>query len=150
MKHCSSCNQDKEPDQFGKNIAKKDGLQTTCRACKQPIQNRWYQNNKSRHVANAMKRRRGQETEIIKDIMAYLQDHPCVDCGETNPVVLEFDHVRGTKQNSICNMIRIGYKSSTIFAEIEKCDVRCCKCHRLKTAKQFGYRKLLLASTMDW
>jgi hypothetical protein len=24
--------------------------------------------------------------------------------------------------------------------------VRCCRCHRLKTAKQFGYRKLLLSS----
>jgi hypothetical protein len=24
--------------------------------------------------------------------------------------------------------------------------VRCCRCHRLKTARQFGYRKIFLAS----
>jgi hypothetical protein len=69
-----------------------------------------------------------------------------VDCGETNPVLLEFDHVRGSKLNSVCNLIRRGFSWEKIAAEISKCEVRCCRCHRLKTAKQFGYRKMLLAS----
>ena len=110
------------------------------------MQRRWYHKNKARHVENVNRRSRAAEAEIIKKILAYLRQNPCVDCGETDPVLLEFDHVRGVKRGPVCNLIYRGCSWETIAAEIEKCEVRCCKCHRLKTAKQFGYRKLLLSS----
>jgi hypothetical protein len=145
-KFCRSCSTAKNVAEFGRHAARYDGLQSLCRPCKRAAQNKWYRNNKALHVANVNRRRREAEDGIIRSIIAYLREHPCVDCGEDNLVVLEFDHVRGRKIESVCNMIKQGYGWAKIFAEIQKCEVRCCKCHRIKTAKQFGYRKMLLAS----
>ena len=55
-------------------------------------------------------------------------------------VVLDFDHVRGTKKRSIGVMVCSGAVSlETLQEEIAKCDVRCANCHRIKTMAQFGY-----------
>lgn len=61
----------------------------------------------------------------------YLFIHPCVDCGETDVVVLEFDHVRGGKRK-YCVTALIDTRATIAFIskEISKCDVRCCNCHR--------------------
>ncbi len=67
-------------------------------------------------------------------ILHYLQTHPCVDCGESDPVVLDFDHVRGVKVMDISSMVAAGHPWSTIQTEIAKCDVRCSNCHRRITA----------------
>lgn len=68
--------------------------------------------------------------------------------GDDDPVVLEFEHVRGHKDGSICGLIQRGFAWAAISAEIQKCEVRCCNCHRRKTAKQYGYRKMLLTSVV--
>jgi hypothetical protein len=146
-KRCPTCSTMKNVDCFNRDKARLDGLQSQCKECKRIVQQNWYANNKARHVANVSRRRRAAEVDIIKRLIKYLLQHPCVDCGETDPVLLEFDHVRGKKVNSVCNLIRQGFCWDKINSEIQKCEVRCCKCHRLKTAKQFGYRKMLLAST---
>src|ERR1043165_324318 len=145
-KRCPTCATEKSAADFGKDTARPDGLQSQCRLCKRVAQRKWYLANKARHVANVARHRRAAEAEIIKRIIAYLRQHPCVDCGEIEPILLEFDHVRGEKVNSVCNLIRRGTSWDKIYIEIQKCELRCCRCHRLKTAKQFGYRKMLLAS----
>lgn len=63
-------------------------------------------------------------------VLSYLAAHPCVDCGEDDPVVLEFDHVQTDKVASISDLVHKGYKLELIVAEIEKCEVRCANCHR--------------------
>jgi len=145
-KRCPTCSTLKSVKDFNHDIARPDGLASQCKECKRVVQRNWYERNKARHVKNVARRRRAVETEIIKRILQYLRSHPCVDCGETNPVLLEFDHVRGRKLNVICKLIRRGFAWDKIEAEIAKCDVRCCRCHRLKTAKQFDYRKMLLST----
>jgi hypothetical protein len=72
----------------------------------------------------------------------YLLAHPCVDCGEADPVVLEFDH-RGNKRAQIVDLMRKHASWTDVLAEIQKCDVRCANCHRRRTAKARGhYREL--------
>jgi len=70
-------------------------------------------------------------------ILEYLSKHPCVDCPEKDPVVLEFDHVRGKKLDTISNLA-FRYTSSLkkIVSEIKKCEVRCANCHRRRHAKE--------------
>ncbi len=146
IKHCPTCAVSKKIAEFGRDRSRLDGLQSQCRICKRIVQKNWYYKNKARHITNVARRRRSEETKTIRSILTYLRQHPCVDCGEDNPVVLEFDHVKGNKLDSVCNLIRHGCSWAKIYAEIQKCDVRCCNCHRRKTAKQYGYRKMLLAA----
>jgi len=69
----------------------------------------------------------------------YLETHCCVDCGESDPVVLDFDHVRGLKVNSVSRMCRNRSRLESLIAEIEKCDVRCSNCHRRRHAAEKGF-----------
>ncbi len=63
-----------------------------------------------------------------------------MDCGESNIVVLEFDHRDpSTKSFNISDSIRrrLGFKA--VEEEMKKCDVVCSNCHRIRTAKQFNH-----------
>ena len=71
----------------------------------------------------------------------YLKNHPCVDCKESDIIVLEFDHIGDQKIDAISVAIRNCWAISKLQAEIDKCEVRCANCHRRKTAKQFGWYK---------
>ena len=71
-------------------------------------------------------------------IAAYLVTHPCVDCGESDPVVLTFDHVKGEKRDNIADMVRNGLSVEAIRAEIEKTEVTCFNCHSLREQKRAG------------
>jgi 5-methylcytosine-specific restriction endonuclease McrA len=54
----------------------------------------------------------------------------CADCGEDNPVVLDFDHVSGG--DKIERVTRM-YSLRRMREEADKCMVRCANCHRIKT-----------------
>jgi hypothetical protein len=70
----------------------------------------------------------------MEKIVAYLQSNPCIDCGEEDWQVLEFDHVEpSTKLESVSYLAR-RRPWEIVKAEIEKCEVRCANCHRRRTA----------------
>lgn len=57
----------------------------------------------------------------------------CADCGFTgHPAALEFDHRPGTEKRFI---VSSGYSRNRakVLAEIEKCDLVCANCHRIRT-----------------
>ena len=97
---------------------------------------RHYEANKKKikkrsFLRNKSQRRKNKEyTDAIKSISQ------CVDCGESNPLVLDFDHVKGKKIKCISDMVRCSYSIDTIKKEIEKCEVRCANCHRIVTNKR--------------
>tara|TARA_B100001059_G_C17345016_1_gene337761 strand:- start:65 stop:385 length:321 start_codon:yes stop_codon:yes gene_type:complete len=73
-------------------------------------------------------------------IKAYLANHPCVDCGEDDIRVLEFDHIDPSqKEFNISRGVADGRGLKSIKSEIEKCEVRCCNCHRIRTIKNVHY-----------
>lgn len=74
-------------------------------------------------------------------LIAYLLSHPCVDCGETNPIYLEADH-RENKKFDVGKMVSSHHFSiKRLEEEMSKCDIRCCKCHR---------RKSLIERDVEW
>ena len=76
------------------------------------------------------------EAEKRAWIAAYLAEHPCVDCGETDSEVLDFDHVRGKKTAAVSSFVRGGYSLAKLVAEVELCEVRCANCHRRITRRR--------------
>lgn len=76
-----------------------------------------------------------------RNLIEYLNQHPCIDCGETDIVVLEFDHREpSTKRAKIANILG-SWNWETVMIEIDKCDVRCANDHRRRTSEQFGWFK---------
>lgn len=73
----------------------------------------------------------------------YLKMHPCVDCGETDPVVLQFDHFRD-KKYQVANLVSSNMSWQNILKEIEKCEIRCANCHYRKTAREKNYYKTVV------
>jgi 5-methylcytosine-specific restriction endonuclease McrA len=82
-----------------------------------------------------VKNTRGSRQKLKDYVDDYLSRNPCAVCGETDLVVLEFDHVHG-KDATIANLIRLNVPLSRLQEEIEKCQVLCVNCHRRKTAKE--------------
>ncbi len=75
-------------------------------------------------------------------VKAYLKEHPCVDCGEPDWRVLEFDHIDpASKSFSISRGIADGRNIDSIKTEIKKCEVRCCNCHRIRTRREKHWGK---------
>lgn len=70
-------------------------------------------------------------------VWGYLLEHPCVDCGESDVRVLEFDHRDPSeKSGSISRMVGDRCGIERIAAEVEKCDVRCANCHRRRSKEE--------------
>ena len=70
---------------------------------------------------------------VFQYVQQYKAAHPCADCGETDPIVLDFDHVRGVKNFSIGNNVTTR-SLAAVKEEIKKCEVVCANCHRKRTA----------------
>jgi hypothetical protein len=68
----------------------------------------------------------------------YLAEHPCIDCGERDVAVLEFDHV-AARTHTIASLLCHGAAEDRILAEISRCQVRCANCHRRVTAQRGGW-----------
>ncbi len=98
----------------------------------------WYQKHKEDHLANVLNRKVEARNEARQFVLDYLSTHPCTQCGEADPMVLEFHHLGG-KDREISYMITGGYPTEKIQAEIRKCIVLCANCHRRRTVKEKGW-----------
>lgn len=77
------------------------------------------------------RKRRNERREYVDK---YLMAHPCVDCGENDPIVLDFDHRDpALKFKKISDLVSEIRSWESLITEISKCDVRCANCHRRKT-----------------
>ncbi len=132
VKRCYGCSQEKSLADFNRSARTKDGCQPQCRAC----QAAYFVSKRARimPLVRARKAKIRRENRALRE--EFLSSHPCVDCGEADPVVLDFDHVRGEKLADVARLIAGGYEWAKVKSEIEKCEVRCANCHRRITHKR--------------
>ena len=143
MRICSRCKQEKPEENFNFKNKLKGLRQYHCKDCSRLYIKSHYNKNKEYYLQKAYRRNQKIRSVIKTYIWDYLNNHPCVDCGEKDPIVLEFDHI-GVKIATISEMHR-NYTQEKVKREIGKCQVRCANCHRRKTAKERGWNKRFLA-----
>lgn len=97
---------------------------------------RHYEANKKKIKARSYARNKTQRLRNRDFVKSIKEISKCIDCGESNPVVLDFDHVKGEKLMNISDMSNRGYRFETIEKEMGKCEVRCANCHRIITTKR--------------
>ena len=138
MKRCYNCGQTKENSFFAKNKSRKDGLQSKCRDCDNRRNREYFKENRSSIILKI----RGVKSKHLERnrefIINYLKENSCVDCGNTDIRVLEFDH-QHSKKYLVSRMVSSGYSLKTIKNEIEKCEVVCANCHKIRTNENFNY-----------
>jgi hypothetical protein len=91
-----------------------------------------------RSQSSAAKRSRTRAVQAY--VLRYLIEHPCVDCGQDDPVILEFDHV-GEKTATIARLVSDGAKLDILAEEMSRCEVVCVNCHRRRTARRARWRR---------
>jgi len=140
MKICNRCKKEKLKSEF--NWKKTNvSLQSMCRSCFKIYRKKIYQNDEGKTKDRVRIYNTNRRLENRKFILEHLLKHPCVDCGESDPTVLEFDHLRD-KKAPISKLIRYS-RIDKLLEEIEKCEVRCANCHSRKTAKDQSWYKFL-------
>lgn len=128
MKLCTVCNTEKELTEF--NSKGSGRVQSKCRDC----QKKWY---KAYYTSSPKEKERlAVRRELDRSqIYAFIQSAknvPCMDCKKRYPYyVMDFDHIGDKKFN-------IGESVSSkslrqIKDEINKCEVVCSNCHRVRT-----------------
>ena len=74
----------------------------------------------TRYIDQAHARKRALALSGPRYLLSYFAAHPCVACGEADPVVLEFDHL-GDKSFKIGRSLA-DRDWASILAELEKCE----------------------------
>ena len=70
-----------------------------------------------------------------------LSKSSCKDCKNKDPRVLEFDHL-GDKKFNVSRAVSGSTRAwETILREIEKCDIVCANCHRIRTQERGNYKR---------
>jgi hypothetical protein len=139
IKTCTRCHSSfQEPlkDFFHKKSNAPDGLQQRCKTCIKILHQDHYKKRTDYYKDKACHHNKKYRQRNQEMLFKYLSEHPCVNCGQTNPLLLDFDH-RQDKEYNVSHMLTMSEES--ILEEIQKCDIRCSHCHRLKTAVQFGW-----------
>ncbi len=145
-KRCPKCNRFLPDSEFNwKNEFARRA--TYCKECSRELIQNHYQKNPQYYIKKAKIRNQRLKKKQTAYIAEYLLSHPCVDCGETDILVLEFDHrERSHKFSEIGHIIKQRLSLERLVQEIEKCEVRCANCHRRKTEKENNSWKLQYAS----
>jgi len=118
-----------------------------CRACRAAYKREHYILHHERYVASAVQRKRALIAERTAYLVDFLRARPCVDCGEPDPLFLEFDH-RGHKHFNIAANLG-NRKWQSILDEIATCDVVCANCHRRRTALRGGFARAVVAQRLS-
>lgn len=162
MKTCGDCGIEKQIGEFPLRSKAKATRGSRCKSClrdyvrarrqalspeekerARALRRQWYANlppdKKRAHIKKQAAPNRRKRRELRRLILEEYRRRSCVDCGEADPLKLQFDHVRGEKTRSVADMVSRMCSWKRIKQEIEKCEARCASCHQRKTALERGW-----------
>ena len=146
---CTRCGKTKSAEAFPPR--RRDGaeLQHWCRDCFAELNAKRYVDQRDHERIRLYRNRERRIMERREWLRGFLDSHPCVDCGADDPIVLEFDHVKG-KSADVTSMIWQGAPWHLVEVEIAKCEIRCGNCHRRRTHERRAMRRTLrISRSMD-
>lgn len=128
MKKCYKCGDEKSIKCFSKNASKKDGLSAQCKECHKKLRRIHYENNKDKIIKQVSIKK-----EKYHKWFDSLKNKPCKDCGNSYPpYVMDFDHLRD-KEFGLSKTLNYNWGRTRVLNEIEKCELVCANCHRIRT-----------------
>jgi hypothetical protein len=139
-KRCPNCGINKPWSAYSSQLLKEFRPSSYCRKCQRAYCKAHYRRNRELHNTGRYQRAKRERRQKREYIWNYLDAHPCIDCGEADIVVLEFDHVTGKKDRDVSVLVGTNATQEHLEREVAKCVVRCANCHRRKTALQFGWK----------
>lgn len=94
----------------------------------------WQRKRRKRNGSNRdLRRARARLTRIVDE----WKSQGCVDCGYDDIRAIDPDHSDDSeKHDNVSRMIQMCASAARIRSELAKCEPRCARCHRLRTAKQ--------------
>ena len=141
MKICSNCHRAKElSDYYLRHRGKRAGeYYSHCKECQRIRGRAYYHNNHAIQLSRAVARNRNNR-RLQRDFVSSLKNRPCADCGKKfPPCVMDFDHRdKNLKTGNIGSFVSQAYfKKEKLLEEINKCDLVCSNCHRIRTYKRY-------------
>lgn len=128
LRRCSNCKLEKILEEFSIHNKKTGGRKSWCKDCTRAYDRR---RGKVRHAAGYKAPRIRENLDKINILKS---ETPCADCGNTfHPICMDFDHVRGEKRQEVSRLVSDGHTWEILKEEIDKCDIVCANCHRIRS-----------------
>lgn len=141
----------RECDSCGERFYDENSMRTLCDTCYDrrngpdskpegvtlPDEKQWvelssYQRYYYKNVDEERRRVQRRSAELREWYRELKRDYECTECGEDRAPALDFHHEGESKNEAVSKMINDGYGKERIMEEIEKCEVLCANCHRVR------------------
>src|SRR5215469_13548519 len=139
-KRCAMCGLIKQISEFPVRANNRPRPNAYCKECQRVYSREHYRKNARKHNQRRLANQRRYRVRNRRLMDQHLAERACIDCGEDDPIVLEFDHVRGPKLADVSTLVSRAFPWKRIREEMEKCEVRCANCHRRRTSSQLWRR----------
>ena len=105
---------------------------------------RWYHANKAKVIE-----KKNRKKARLRAMVQAKKEQPCADCGVAYPYyVMDFDHISGDKVMMISQLVLRG-ATTRLMVELEKCEVVCANCQRIRTFERLQETKPWLTRADD-
>ena len=116
-KCCKACREEKSLKEYRVNPTSNKPV-ANCIPCDDKYKRKWHYN-------------RG--LPVKKFLFEFLSSSKCKDCGESDIMILEFDHTEKKSFNLGKSHMIKGLTLEELAKEVSKCEIRCSNCHTRKT-----------------
>lgn len=134
MKTCNTCHISKPETEFAIKRTKKNWSKqynSICKICHNNKAREKYKTSPSEFRQKIYTQVKTNRNKYRTQMLEFLQTQQCADCWISDARVLEFDHLSNKKFN-IGNKVP-STPLHTLMNEIQKCEIVCCNCHRIRT-----------------